>query len=141
MDKATVILSLIIGVSLILILFSVVSILTPTGKLELTGNIILDVEENFNSGDKLNGVIILGINEQTNKNAPVLVSLIKGKEVLELETFSVGEIMQKSKQVNQEYVVEVKDLIDYTFEEKGVYELLFSALSLEINSETIFVVN
>lgn len=141
MDKATVMLSSIIALSLVLILFSVVSMLTPSGEFEFTGNVILDVEENFNSGDKLNGIIILGIDEQTDKTAPVLVSLIKGKEVLELETFSVGEIIQKSKQVNQEYVVEVKDLIDYTFEEKGVYELLFSALSLEINSETIFVVD
>lgn len=140
MDKATVMLSSIIAISLIVLLFSVVSMFAPTEEFELTGNVLLDVEENFNPGDKLNGVIILGINEQTDKSAPVLVSLVKDKEVLEIETLSVGEIIQKSKQVNQEYVVEVKDLIDYTFEEKGTYELLFSALSLEVNSEIIFVV-
>lgn len=141
MDQKIIILSLIILASISLILFSILNIFNSTGKIDLTGNIVLDTKENFKQGDKLEGILTINIDEETDKTAPILVSIIKNSKVIALETFSVEEIMQKSQKIGQSYNLNIGNLINYTFEENGEYEFSFLALSLDINFEQAFTVN
>ena len=114
----------------------------------LTGNVLLEFEKDFTIGEKLTGPLILTIEEgdSLSKDTPILLSLIKGNEVLRAETLTLEEFVKKSSsqgvfKESQEYIyeentvhiVEVERIIDYTFEKSGDYQLIFSVLSLDIN--------
>lgn len=97
--------------------------------MSLTGNIVLDLD-NFVIGNKMSGNIL--INEV--KEGYGILLLTKGSEKLFVETFYLPDYIDSNS-------IELKNLVNYTFEESGDYELFLSALELNINIKKEFVVS
>ncbi|MEI6058191.1 MAG: hypothetical protein WCP89_00280 [archaeon] len=102
----------------------------------LAGNVVLNPDENLKVGDKIDGEIV--IPEKESEVYGVL-SLSRDGNQLITKTFNLQEI--KKTKNGSDYSIKIEDLIDYSFEEKGNYELFFSVLDLEINIKREFVVN
>jgi len=114
----------------------------------MTANVVLNTEEYYNQGDKLSGVLSLEIKEGQSLEAkmPILVSLSKNDEVIISQTMTLDEFItlsgaktEKVKEDGKEfyeapgtYRVPISKIIDYTFKDKGEYELLFSVLDLDL---------
>jgi len=105
--------------------------------MSLTGNVVLNFTDNFNVGDHASGKIVITREES---NAYGILSLTKDGKTLAIKTFNLKEL-PKIKLDSGEYSIEISDLIDYTFEEKGNYELFFSVLDLDINIKKELIVN
>lgn len=103
----------------------------------LTGNIVEGLNNSFKVGDKLKGEIIL--NSEKESDIYGIALLTKDNNPLITETFNLREIPKTSIDSNQ-YSIKIEDLIDYTFKEKGNYELFLSILDLNINIKEEFVV-
>lgn len=134
MGKRELLLYAITLISLVLFIylfFGVISKVPSTSNqkfLSLTGNAILDLNDNFKVGDKLTGQILLA---KESPDAVGLLSLSKDGEEAVTETFNLKDI--PTKQSGSNYVIDLADITDYTFNETGSYELLFSVLSLDTN--------
>lgn len=101
----------------------------------LTGNVIVNLDDNFEIGENISGKIILTKEEV---DAYGFVLLTKGNNVIITETFSLEDIPKKN--VDSGYSINIDDLINYKFKEKGKYDLFFSVLDLDINIRKEFVV-
>ena len=87
-------------------------------------------------GDRIDGEIV--IPEKESDIYGVLLLSKNGKPLVS-KTFNLKEI-PKSK-TSSGNSIKIGDLVDYSFEEMGNYELFFSVLDLEINIKREFVVN
>lgn len=94
----------------------------------LTGNVILNLN-NFNVGDNIKGDIIINEGEESY----CIILLTKGNKELYADTFYLDDYKEGN-------LIKIENLIDYTFTEKGKYELFFSALELNISLERDFVI-
>lgn len=103
--------------------------------MSLAGNIVVDLEDSFEVGQNISGNIILTEEEVSYYG---FVLLTKRNEAIATETFNLEDIPRE--RVNSGYSINIEDLIDYEFEEKGKYELFFSVLDLDINIRKEFVV-
>jgi len=132
----------------VVLIIILVLIFVGFNSINLTGNVLLEFEKDFKVGEKLTGPLTLTIEkgDSLSKDTPILLSLIKGNEVLRVETLTLEEFVTKSSsqgvfKKSQEYVyeentvhvVDIGRVIDYTFEESGNYQLIFSVLSLDLN--------
>ena len=104
--------------------------------MSLTGNVVLDLNNDFKIGDNVQGDIILNKEES---NAYGILLLTKEDKPLITKTFNLKDI-SKNKISSGEYSIKIEDLINYSFEEKGNYELFLSVLDLNINIKKEFVV-
>jgi len=104
--------------------------------MSLTGNVVLDLNNDFKIGDNAHGDIILNKEES---NAYGVLLLTKEGKPLITKTFNLRDI-SKNKITSGEYSIKIEDLINYSFEEKGNYELFLSVLDLNINIKKEFVV-
>jgi hypothetical protein len=104
--------------------------------ISMTGNVVINLENNYKIGDNLDGELIINSNE-LNKYGILL--LTKDNEPILTETFNLNDI-PKNKINSDQYSVKIRDFADYKFEEKGNYELMFSVLDLNINIKKKFVV-
>jgi hypothetical protein len=138
------------------IAFVLVAIMALTGLFMLpfnTGNVLLNAPQNFVVGDSLKGILSIGI-EQGDKvktDAPVLIALSRDNSVLVVKTLTIGELFAFSDSsigpvegyyVNPEsYQLEISKVFNYTFVEKGDYELIVHIYEPEISSKQTIVVN
>jgi len=97
----------------------------------LTGNIILDLEDNLKVGESLNGNIAISWKE-TNDTVYGMILLTKDNNPIITETFNLKEVLNKDENSEKKFI-RVEEIIEYQFEEKGNYEILFSVLDLDIN--------
>ena len=104
--------------------------------MSLTGNVVIDLEDNFKIGDDIYGDIIL-----TEKDTDVygIILLTKDSEPIITKTFNLNDI-SKSKIDSKKFLIKIEDLINYSFGEKGSYELFFSVLDLDVNIKKDFIV-
>ena len=100
---------------------------------DLTGNFLLNLEDNIPLGQNLQGEIIIN-NEELGEYG--FISLSKNKKQLEVKTFNLNKI-QKEKINDKQTKIKIENLINYTFQEKGTYELFFS--NLEFNVKKNFI--
>lgn len=96
--------------------------------MSLTGNVALNLDES-SVGDSIRGVI--EINEVQEGEGILL--LTKNDEELFVETFYLNDYIEGNS-------IQLEDLVNYTFEEPGNYELFFSALEVDINIKKEFIV-
>ncbi|MGY4884814.1 MAG: hypothetical protein ACP5NZ_04525 [Nanobdellota archaeon] len=89
----------------------------------ITGKLIMEINEGFNVGDKINGRIIL---KNTKGNPSGIIFLIKDDSPVITKTFNLQE-------VDELEFIEINKLIDYSFQEEGKYELFFSVPDLNMN--------
>jgi len=108
------------------------------GFYSLTGNIVLDIENNFKIGDSLKGNMVVTQGE-TEEAIFGLISLTKNNEPIITETFNLKDVSNEDKNSGIR-TIKIEELIDYRFEEAGDYELFFSVLDLDINIKKRFVV-
>ena len=106
--------------------------------MSLTGNVVLDLENNFKIGDTLKGDIILNQGEN-NEAIYGMILLTKDNAPITTKTFNLKDDLVKE-EGNGKKILKLEKLIDYRFEEKGNYELLFSVLDLDINIKKEFLV-
>lgn len=126
-------------IAFIYILFGSVSKMSNVSNknlMGLTGNAVLNPGENQKIGDKLGGGIILSSNQLDNYG--VLLLTKDNKPVL-TETFNLNNFPKEMVSPNQ-YSVKIENLLNYTFEEKGSYGLMFYVLDLDINIKKNIVV-
>ena len=97
--------------------------------MSLTGNVVVNLES-LNVGNKMEGTIL--INDV--KDGYGILLLQKEGEELFVETFYLNDYIKEGS-------IDISDLVNYTFEEPGNYELFFSALELDINIKKEFIVN
>ena len=142
MEKREIVLYLITIVSFIAfiyIVFGAISKVSDTSDkkfMSMTGNIVLNLEENYKIGDKLSGELIINSND-LNKYGILL--LTKDDKPILSQTFNLNNI-PKNKINSNQYSIKIEDLVDSKFDEKGSYELMFSVLDLNINIKKKFVV-
>ena len=123
-------------IALIYIFFGIVMKMSDTSNKQfkiVTGNAVFDLEDNFKIGDRINGnLLVNSINDDTYG----ILLLTKDNDPLMTKTFNLKDI---SKEMNsKQYVIKIEDLIEYSFEEKGSYELFFSVLDMNINIKKKF---
>ena len=116
----------------------------------LTGNVILQPE--FSIGENITGTLTIVIDEgdNLNKNLPILISLIKNNTAIKTETLTLEKFIQESdseiKPINSFYKtpgtfsVNLENFFQFTFNESGEYELLFSVIELNINTKKTFTI-
>ena len=104
--------------------------------ISLSGNVFMDLEKDFHVGDSVSGNIIIGSEEVS---AYGVLLLTKDGEVLETKTFNLIDVSKEKS--GSKYSINLKDVIDYTFEEEGKYEIFFSVLDLDVNVKREFIVN
>lgn len=104
--------------------------------MSLTGNAILGSNNNFQVGENIKGNIIINKEES---NAYGILLLTKENKQLVTKTFSLKDISKRELDSGK-YFIRIEDLINYSFEEKGNYELFFSVLDLNINIKKEFIV-
>ena len=100
---------------------------------DLTGNFILNIEDTISLGQNLQGELILN-NEEFKDYG--FIALSKNKKQLQVKTFNLDNI-PKEKINEKESRLKIENLINYTFNEKGNYELFFSNLNLNIKKEFV----
>lgn len=105
--------------------------------ISLTGNVVLDFEENFKIGDNVRGDIYLG-NKDSYESVYGFLLLTKEDEPIVTKTFYLSDFLFKDSFGNS--IVKVEDLINYPFIEQADYELLFSVLDLDINIKREIIV-
>jgi len=121
-----------------------------------TANVVLNYEQDFKQGDKLSGVLTVGIEDEDRLDAgtPILVSLTKGDSVISSQTMTLDEfIVLSGAKINKverngkyyfetpgSYNVPISKVIDYSFKDKGEYQLLFSILDLNMVKVTAITV-
>jgi len=99
--------------------------------MSLTGNVVLNLENNLKIGDTLKGNIVVNQGE----NSEVIYGLIlltKDNVPITTKTFNLKEALDKD-DLSGKDIIKIEKLIEYRFEESGKYELLFSVLDLNIN--------
>lgn len=126
--------SFIVVICIIFLSISRMPSLSDKKFMSLTGNIVLNLEDNFKVGDNLKGNIIINKDEASYG----ILSLTKDDKQLITKTFNLNEIPKNK--INFGYSINLEDLIDYKFNQTGNYELLFSVLDLDINIKKEFVV-
>lgn len=104
--------------------------------LSLTGNVALDFND-LSVGDDLQGKIILNDFE---KDSYGIVMLSKNGDSLYLDSFNLQDLSIEKNHGNK-FVLEMSDLVNYTFKEEGEYELFLSLLDLEVNIKKEIIVN
>ena len=98
--------------------------------MSLTGNVVLNLDNNFKIGDTLKGDIV--VNQGENSEAIYgLILLTKDNSPIITETFNLKNVLVKDNFGKN--IIKIEDLINYQFTEPGDYELLFSVLDLDIN--------
>jgi hypothetical protein len=102
----------------------------------LTGNLILDLEDNYQINDNLTGSMVLDLGE---KEAYGFALLTKGNKTILTKTFNLNNI-PKNLLTSGQYSINLEEIISYQFEEKGIYELFLSVLDLDIKIEKEFEV-
>lgn len=80
----------------------------------LTGNVIVNLGSDFKVGDNISGNIILTEEESDSYG---FVLLTKGRDVIITEAFSLNDIPKD--EIDSGYSINIEDLIDYEFKEKG----------------------
>lgn len=100
---------------------------------DLTGNFLLNLENNIPLGQNLQGEIIIN-NEELGEYG--FISLSKNRKQLEVKTFNLDQV-QKEKINDKQTKIKIENLINYTFEEKGTYEIFFSNLEFNIKKDFI----
>ena len=126
--------SFIVVICIIFLSISRMPSLSDKKFMSLTGNIVLNLEDNFKVGDNLKGNIIINKDEASYG----ILSLTKDDKQLITKTFNLNEIPKNK--INFGYSINLEDLIDYKFNQTGNYELFFSVLDLDINIKREFVV-
>lgn len=105
--------------------------------MSLTGNAVLDLENNFKIGDTLNGDIVVNQGENSEAIYGVIL-LTKDNNPITTKTFNLKDDLVKDN--SGKGVIKIEDLINYQFTEQGNYELLFSVLDLDINLKRRIIV-
>ncbi len=140
---------------LVIVIISIFGLFMVSKNL-LTGNILLDLKNNYKAGEKLTGELSLTIEkgDSLQKDTIIILSLIQNNTPMATEAVTLEEFIEKSgEKVNPvkkdkdyfyetpgEFTIQISDIIDYAFEKPGEYTLLFSILSLDIRTEkTIFI--
>ncbi len=100
----------------------------------ITGRIVSDPQESYKIGDKLTGAVIINSDKSLEKETPFLFSLIKNNTVLETDVLNFGEILNKPGSIRQEksYTIRIGEIIDYTFAEQGVYEIIIYSPDINV---------
>jgi len=106
--------------------------------MSLTGNVVLDLENNFKIRDPLKGDVVVNQGE-VSEVIYGMILLTKDNEPIITETFNLRDVLIKEESSGKN-IIKIEELIEYRFEEKGNYELLFSVLDLDINIKKEFLV-
>jgi len=122
-------------------IFALFMIISST--FNFTGNIILQPKNSI--GDNITGELSFAINrgDIPSKNIPILVSLTKNNKPIKTETLALEKFIQLSDSkthTENTFAADIEDIIQFTFNESGEYELLFSILELDINKKKVFMV-
>ena len=99
--------------------------------MSLTGNVIVDLENNFKVGDTLKGDIIVN-QKEINESIYGMILLTKDNNPIITKTFNLKNVLTKDENSGEKFI-RVEEIIEYRFEESGNYELLFSVLDLNMN--------
>lgn len=121
-----------------------------------SANVSLEFSDSYVIGDELVGnlILIFEKGDSVNKEMPILISLIKDEKVLVVNVLTIEEFVllsgEKINVVEKDggyfyeeegvYGVELNELIDYTFDEVGEYELFFSVMEIDLNIVKEFTV-
>lgn len=99
-----------------------------------TGNVVASIDS-IKVGDKLQGNLKLTIEDKDNLNAdaPLIFSITKGRDVKEVQTFTLKDFISSSDNPQESqpykagtYTVPISSITNYTFTENGNYEVFFS---------------
>ncbi len=144
-------------ITLAVTLVALASLILLVGNfLGITGNVLIDVKGDFEQNDTLEGNLVLDIEEgdSLSEDLSMLLMVSKNDSVLSAETFSLKSYLELTEQeilpVTKPdgkyyeqvgtYKNNIKDMIDFTFEEPGKYELLFAIPSLDITERKVFLI-
>src|SRR3989344_9295783 len=113
-----------------------------------TANVVAEYQETASLNDPLSGKLTLAVEEgdSINKETPLMISLIQGKNVIAVETMPLEEFVSLSdnpmppvKKENGEfyeqpqmYNVEISKIIDYHFTQPDTYELTFNVPKIDL---------
>jgi len=142
MEKREVMFYVVISVVFLLFLYVAFSFLSKTTILNprtLIGNIVLDLQENYKTGDKLTGKIFMSKKSRDSMDSSGFLLLTKGNESIFSETFFLKDILIKDMD-SEDYFVELNQIKDFTFQEPGEYEIFFSVMDLNLNIKKSFKV-
>ncbi|MFH1359212.1 MAG: hypothetical protein ABIH37_04960 [archaeon] len=106
--------------------------------MSLTGNVVFDLENNFKIGDTLKGDIVVNQGE-TKETIYGMILLTKDNAPIITKTFNLKDFLIKDESSGKN-IIKIEELIEYRFEERGNYELLFSILDLDINIKKEIIV-
>ncbi|MBS3091307.1 hypothetical protein J4217_02575 [Candidatus Pacearchaeota archaeon] len=139
---------------LILVLIVVGTLFTINFK---PGNVIVEYQESFRQGDPLSGKLTITIEQGDSLDAsiPIIVSLSNEAGIIEAKTLRLSEFMQISDNPTQPvkkenslfydtpglYSVDINKIIQYKFQEKGQYELLFNIVKINLAIKKSIIVD
>ena len=102
-----------------------ISAVSPDKITSLTGNSVVNLDNNFNINQKLAGNIITS----SLKDKAGLIFLSKENKILAIETFNFKD------NINNQ--IRIEDLIDYSFTSQGKYELFVFSQDINVKKEIL----
>ena len=113
-----------------------------------TGKAVAE-DYNFNLGDSLNGRVIINLDEEIKGDKQVLLLIENEGNVVYTEIVFLEEFLKGSEIITKDYIytkentyfVELGEVVHFTFEKAGEYELMISILELDLNIVKKFSVN
>jgi len=122
-----------------------------------TGNVLIEYEETFNTGDNLSGTFTISIEpgDSINKKDRIFISLSRDDSIIETKTLSIEEFVKMSGknpipvekasgsfyESPESYSVNMGNIMPYTFTESGKYELFLNVFELDIAVRKIITIN
>ena len=126
-------------------LVALVLLLSPNFS-NFTGNVISQSENYVSVGDNLSGELSLDIKrgESFSEASPIMLILSREGEIVYSDTLTLGDFMGEIDSeifdIQGEYSIDVSELMNYTFEEAGDYELLFLVFDFDVTAKSKFIV-
>ena len=126
-------------------LVALVLLLSPNFS-NFTGNVISQSENYVSVGDNLSGELSLDIKrgESFSEASPIMLILSREGEIVYSDTLTLGDFMGEIDSeifdIQGEYSIDVSELMNYTFEEAGDYDLLFLVFDFDVTAKSKFIV-
>ena len=106
-----------------------------------TAQVTIDFEKEYSVGDSLKGVIIINEEYIKSEDTLALISLSKDDKVIHSRVFSIKDLrLHKKNKSGRYYNINIEEILNYTFNESGRYEVLFSITETGLNEVRVFEV-
>lgn len=106
-----------------------------------TAQVTIDFEKEYSVGDSIKGVIIINEEYIKSEDTLALISLSKDDKVIHSRVFSIKDLrLHKKNKSGRYYNINIEEILNYTFNESGRYEVLFSITETGLNEVRVFEV-